>query len=314
MKQALVVGINNYSKQPLTGCVKDAEEISKVLNYNEDNTLNFETKSVLDIQSKAELRGMIRNLFSCEADIVLFYFAGHGYIDESGGYLVTPDGEKNDPGIPMDEILTYANQSDIRTKIIILDCCSSGAFGVPAAIGQGALLRKGMTILTSCRENESAKEENNGHGVFTCLLLDALRGGASDLKGDITPGSIYAHIDMAIGNWGQRPIFRTNVTRFTPVRKVKPPIEIETLKKITVHFPDPGYDFPLNPSFEWTEPSAIEVNVERFKELQKMNRVGLVIPVGANPNDMYFAAIQSKICRLTALGKHYWHLVKDNRI
>lgn len=312
MKQALVVGINNYPGNPLSGCVKDAEEVSQLLHYNEDNSLNFETKTVLDIQSKAELRGMIRNLFSCDADMVLFYFAGHGYIDEAGGYLVTPDSEKNDPGILMDEILTYANQSDVKTKIIILDCCSSGAFGAPAVLGKGTLLRKGMTILTSSRENESSLEENNGHGVFTSLLLDALRGGATDLKGDVTPGSIYAHIDTAIGNWGQRPIFRTNVTRFTPVRKVKPPIDPETLKNITIHFPFPEYDFKLDPSFEWTESLAVKENTDRFKQLQKMNRVGLAEPYDAEPNDMYFAAIQSKGCRLTALGRYYWKLAKNN--
>ena len=34
MRKALVVGINNYKKIPLAGCVNDASEISKLLENN----------------------------------------------------------------------------------------------------------------------------------------------------------------------------------------------------------------------------------------------------------------------------------------
>jgi hypothetical protein len=40
--------------------------------------------------------------------------------------------------------------------------------------------------------------------------------------------------------------------------------------------------------------------------------VGLVVPV--NAEHMYFAAMDSKACKLTALGHHYWRLVQDKRI
>lgn len=313
MKQALIIGIDKYKSQSLNGCVNDARAIAKVLKYNADTdkSLNFEVKLSENVKSKAILRGQIRNLFDRDADMALLYFSGHGYIDDAGGYLVTPDGVQNDPGISMDEILTYANQSDIKTKIIILDCCNAGAFGMPANLSGASHLRKGMTILTSSREKESSREKN-GHGIFTSLLLDALKGGAADLRGDITPGSIYAHIDRTIGDWGQRPTFRTNVTRFTPLRKVKPSIETEILRKITKHFPNSKYSFPLDPSFEWTNKDiADQKNVKTFKELQSMNRVGLLVPEGAKPNDMYFAAMQSKSCRLTPIGEQYWRLIAD---
>jgi hypothetical protein len=38
----------------------------------------------------------------------------------------------------------------------------------------------------------------------------------------------------------------------------------------------------------------------------------LVEPVGAE--HMYFAAIESKACRLTLLGRHYWHVAEDGRM
>ncbi len=314
MKQALIIGIDKYPTQPLTGCKNDARRIAEVLNYDDDEQkrLNFEIKLALDVESKSKLREMIRNLFDCDANMVLLYFSGHGYMSAVGGYIVTPDSGPNDPGISMDEILHYANQSDVRTKVIIFDCCNSGAFGTPVNAAGISYLSKGMTILTSSREKETSVEKD-GHGIFTSLLIDALEGGASDLKGDITPGSVYAHIDTAIGNWGQRPIFRTNVTRFTPLRKVKAPISLAILKKLIIYFPTSRSEFLLDPGYEWTnKEKADPMKVEIFKELQKLNRVGLIIPVGTE--DMYFAAIEHKACKLTALGQHYWHLVKQDRV
>ena len=43
-----------------------------------------------------------------------------------------------------------------------------------------------------------------------------------------------------------------------------------------------------------------------------MVHVNLVVPVGET--HMYYAAMNSKSCKLTALGVHYWNLVKNNRI
>lgn len=40
--------------------------------------------------------------------------------------------------------------------------------------------------------------------------------------------------------------------------------------------------------------------------------VGLVIPV--NAEFMYFAAINYKSCRLTALGYQYWRLVNEGKL
>ena len=57
------------------------------------------------------------------------------------------------------------------------------------------------------------------------------------------------------------------------------------------------------------EPHAKDENVLVFKDLQKLQSVGLVVPVDSEY--MYFAAMESKACRLTALGNHYWRLVKD---
>lgn len=49
-----------------------------------------------------------------------------------------------------------------------------------------------------------------------------------------------------------------------------------------------------------------------FFDLQKLEGVGLVVPV--NEEHMYYAAMNSKSCKLTPIGKRYWKLVKEGRI
>lgn len=321
MKRALVVGINNYPTCPLGGCINDAVAFSEKIASNEDGSPNFDVKIMMDIPTKSDLKSLIVELFSGDCDTSLFYFSGHGFLNELGGYIVTPDYTQYDEGVSMDEILQLANASKSKDRIIILDCCHSGALGSPKIAGNGAHISEGVSILTASRENEPSLEIN-GHGIFTSLLLDALNGGAADIRGHITPGSIYSYIDQALGAWDQRPVFKTNITRFTSLRRSKPTIPFETLRKLTEYFPDPQQEFALDPSYEDTntkllehkvvEPYAKAENVKIFKDLQKFQSVGIVVPI--NADYMYFAAMDSKSCKLTALGYHYWRLVRDKRI
>ncbi|HEY4875444.1 MAG TPA: caspase family protein [Puia sp.] len=322
MRKALLIGINDYPKFPLTGCINDASAFSAIIETNGDGSPNFDVHLNINTPTKGELKGLIIELFNGDSETALLYFSGHGLLDETGGYIVTPDFKPNDEGVSMDDILIYANDSKAKNKVIILDCCNSGALGSPKTLGgKSAHIGEGVSILTASRDNENAIEVN-GHGVFTNLLLNALHGGAADLRGHITPGSVYAYIDQALGPWDQRPVFKTNITRFTSLRTVTPQVPIEILRKLIEYFPTPQDEFVLDPSYEDTnkpdiehkiiEPHAKPENIVVFKHLQKFQGVGLIIPV--DEQYMYFAAMNSKSCKLTALGYHYWRLVKEKRI
>ena len=143
-------------------------------------------------------------------------------------------------------------------------------------------------------------------------MVDALYGAASNLIGDVTPGSVYAHIDQSLGAWEQRPIFKTNVKEFVSLRKNMPSIAVEDLRKITELFNKPSATFKLDPTYEPTSEDFSEDNGKKFEVLQNYNRVNLVVPV--EEKHMYYAAMNSKDCRLTPLGIHYWNLVNKNRI
>lgn len=317
MRKALIVGVDYYENiKPLHGCVNDAYAIKAVLERHSDGTKNFDaaieiaTGPTATIERK-ELKNKVEELFKDKSDIALFYFSGHGYVESTGGYLITSECKDGDEGFSMNDLLEIANVSPARNKIIILDCCHSGMVGKTSPKEDKSVLSEGLTILTASSETQYAIEEN-GSGVFTTLFIDAMNGSASNLVGDITPGSIYAHIDQSLGSWEQRPIFKTNVTTFTTLRKVQPPISLLDLKRLTELFPVKGQAFNLDPSFEPESDNPNDENVAKFKLLQKYNRINLVIPVDAE--HMYFAAMESKSCKLTILGEHYWNLISKDRI
>ena len=76
--------------------------------------------------------------------------------------------------------------------------------------------------------------------------------------------------------------------------------------------PLPAEDLQLGPSYERSSPNSIAARVFDFHDLQALNRVHLVLPVGAQ--HIYDAAMQSKACRLTPTGRYYWRLAKNKRI
>jgi hypothetical protein len=324
MRIALVVGINYYEHGGnLYGCVNDAYSVKAVLERHDGGSVNFDCRLLTgtgptETVKRGELKDQISALFKADADIALFYFAGHGHIEATGGYLLTSDATRGDEGVSLTEILTIANSSLAKNRIIILDSCHSGIAGTPPEASQLASLSEGLTVLTASTKDQYASEEN-GRGIFTTLLVDALNGSAANLTGDITPGSIYAHIDQSLGAWEQRPVFKTNVKQFVSLRKTTPAIAIEDLRMITTLFLSPGFLFQLDPTFEpeikgrdESMPDPIEENTRIFSILQKYNRLNMLVPDGAA--HMWNAAMESKSCRLTALGEHYRRLVEKNRI
>jgi hypothetical protein len=318
MRKALVVGINYYPHiGNLTGCVNDAYAVKRLLDRNADSTLNFAQPRLIvgtgpdEMVERSQLKEAARALFSDDSEVALFYFSGHGYIESSGGYLCASDCKTGDDGLSLAEIMTFANKSPARNKIIILDSCHSGKLGEHPISSQLTEISEGVTILTASTGDQYAYEENGG-GVFTGLLIDALEGAAADLVGQVTPGSIYAHIDQSLGSWRQRPVFKTNVKRFVSLRRVQPPIALADLRRIVEFFPTPGFEFPLDPSYEPESPAPDPKHTAIFAILQKYNRVNLLVPVDA-PH-MYFAAMDSKSARLTATGEHYRRLVHDKLI
>lgn len=327
MRKALIVGIDHYDHiSSLRGAVNDAYSVKNILERNADGTLNFAQPNLMagtgpDSQvTRLQLREAVEELFRDNADISLFYFAGHGYIDETGGFLCASDCQDGHDGLSLVDVMTLANRSPAKNKVIILDSCHSGFAGSNPVTSQISEIADGVTILTASSANQYAIETGAGSGVFTSLLVDALNGAAANLVGSITPGSVYAHIDQSLGNWVQRPVFKTNVKTFVSLREAEAPIGLTDLRKLTTLFEEPNCRLDLDPSYEPERSGKENASVPLpdparnadFAVLQNLVRVNLVRPVGA-PH-MWHAAMESKACELTALGQHYWNLVQKSLI
>jgi hypothetical protein len=315
MRRALIVGIDDYPGRPLHGCVNDAQRMKDVLSRNDDGSVNFECQVITcppATVSRSFLRRKIFELLKQPADVAFLHFSGHGTVNGLGSYLVTPDYDEYDVGIPMAEVLAFANQSPVADKFITLDCCHSGAFGVlPAVSSDKIVLADGVSVITATRSGQEALEEGGG-GVFTSLLVEALEGGAAALLGEVTSASVYAYTDNALGAWNQRPMFKANVSKFIRLREAPPRVPADLVRKLVEYFPLPAELLSLSPEYEPSVEPHDSEKEQIFRDLLKLRNAGLVEPIGAD--HMYYSAMHSKACGLTTLGKYYWRLVKDDKI
>jgi Caspase domain len=315
MKRALLVGIDEYDRfAGLGGCVNDVNALEPLLRRNDDNSPNFDCQkrtSATGGVTRDELLDDLDALLGGGADVALLYFAGHGSGSGVDVTLVSQDGTPATPGIAFSDVLAKVALSSIREIVVMLDCCFSGsAGGIPQLASSATTLRDGVSILAASRGDQVAAEA--GRGLFSRFLGGALEGGAADVLGKVTIAGLYSYLDECFGAWDQRPAFKANVDRLNELRRCKPAVPLTELRKICELFPAADHLFALDPSYEPdAEPSDPE-HERAFSTLQKYRAAKLVEPVGAE--HLYFAAMESKACRLTLLGRHYWQVAEDGRL
>jgi len=328
MRRALVVGIDEYSSAEfptLAGCVGDANAIVPLLEADENGDKNFDCRSLGTSPdqpevTRDELTTAIDQLLRDDADMAVLFFAGHGASKADALNLVSSDGTPISPGVSFSTILDLISQSPVDEIVILLDCCFSvGAGTVPAISKDLALVRDGVSILTASREGQAAGE-SSGRGKFSVFLEAGLQGGAADVLGKVTVAGLYSYVSESFGAWDQRPTFLANVEQLQTIRQCAPWVDRSFLRELPTWFPDPSASYPLDPSYEDSSPvpsDPAEINRWKqnqtiFKKMQKCAGARLIVPDGAEY--MYYAAIESKACKLTSLGAHYWELAKNRQL
>lgn len=272
MRKALCVGIDNYEHVPnLRGCVNDANAVGTVLERNADGTMNFGVKKMCSTSkdthiSRLQLKAAVEELFKSETEVSLFYFAGHGSFDSFGGYLCTSEVTNASDGLLLNDVMNIASASRAQNKIIILDSCCSGSIASYATMDHRSVIDDGTVVLAACEAHDVASEDN-GSGVFTSLLVEALMGGAMNLLGDVSPGSLYAYIDRSLGPWEQRPVFKANIKNFVSLRK----ITLRFLSKIFDALP--SFLTSLVLSLNWIQHmNLINMKPTQKKSIKNMNQ------------------------------------------
>lgn len=146
-------------------------------------------------------------------DVFTFYYAGHGSVVDSRYYFVTSenvklyDREKLDlNAIFVGDLSERLSRIPALKQLIIMDACQSGA-AAEALIFRGDAEEKalaqlarstGIHVLASAGSNQFAAEfAELGHGVFTYVLLEALKGGADGAPkdGKVTIYELKSYLD-----------------------------------------------------------------------------------------------------------------------
>ncbi len=313
MKRALLVGNDHYARfGDLHGCVSDARALLPLLARNADGSPNFECQIGTDLR-RDELLQAVDRLLAPGADSCVFFFAGHGGQTPEDVVLCASDGTPVSPGVPFADILGKIAQSQVREIVVLLDCCfAGGAGGVPALASGAATLHPGLSILAASRNDQTSAETPLNRGLFSTYLQGALEGGAADVLGKVHLGGLYAYVSESFGAWQQRPTFKANIERPIDLRTCQPSIELPALREILRLFPTALAEYPLDPSFEPTAEPRDAEHERVFELLQKARAAKLIEPVGED--HLYFAAMHSRGCRLTPLGRHYHQVNKEDRL
>ncbi|GIH62927.1 caspase, EACC1-associated type [Microbispora siamensis] len=172
-------------------------------------------------------------------DLTLLYFTGHGLKDDDGRlYLATRDTRRDSlifTAISGEQIDYAMEACASRRKVLILDCCYSGAYpaGRLAKAGDDVhaldqFRGRGRTVLTATDATQYAFEGDRVHGeaprsVFTRHLVEGLRTGRADLDGDgdITLDELYGYVyDRVVAEMPQqRPKRQDNVEGRTVIAR-----------------------------------------------------------------------------------------------
>jgi formylglycine-generating enzyme required for sulfatase activity len=216
---ALIIANSEFDDDPklsqLVAPSRDAEALAEIL--SDPNIGGFEVTLRVNETMKV-VRREIARLYQRrkKSDLLLLYYSGHGIKDDYGDlYLAVRDTEIDIVGATAIDAAFVRDQLDksgSQRKVVILDCCHSGAFargGAKAALGSSVGTQEafagrgyGRVILTASNAVEYAWEgdrllgEAEKTSVFTHFLVEGLQTGAADRNGDgrISLDELYDHV------------------------------------------------------------------------------------------------------------------------
>ncbi len=198
----LAVGVDAYLAKELTlqNAVNDARYLSSALRKGAHES--FTNVFVENVENRKATRSSIINAIESigkkakPEDCFVLYLSGHGLTLNSKYHFLPSELETVSEQSILQQALNQEllNQALLsvpaRESLIILDTCQSGAFvgkdfefAMKAATGR--LNRAtGRAVLTAASSQGNALEGYKGHGLFTYVLVDGLKGKADNIASD----------------------------------------------------------------------------------------------------------------------------------
>lgn len=223
-RDAVVVGINRYQYlSNLQAPAQDAEAIAHCLHTYGDFRVN-RLPEVIDqrrpkvgvntLVTRQELETALVQLFKPKGKYIpntaLFYYSGHGLQKDTGiqeGYLATSDANPSQGmyGLSLFWLRRLLQESPVRQRIILLDCCHSGELLNFLEADPGATPGTDRLFMAASREYEAAYESLEGtYSVFTQALL---RGLDPEAHGTVTNYALTSWVSHALKGELQQPLF-----------------------------------------------------------------------------------------------------------
>ncbi|MGJ3246807.1 MAG: caspase family protein [Elainellaceae cyanobacterium] len=228
-RDALVVGINQYQYLPsLQAPAQDAEAIAQCLQAYGEFRVHRLPEVIQKHQPRIgqktfvtlrQLESELINLFKPKGANVphtaLFYFSGHGMQRDAGiqdGYLAVSDSQPDVgfSGLSLFWLRRLLQESPVRQRIIILDCCHSGEFLNFLEADPGARSGTDRLFMAASREYEAAYESlESPYSVFTQAILEGLDPSHSS-TGLITNYALTTWVSHALKGEVQQPLFESS--------------------------------------------------------------------------------------------------------
>ena len=184
----------------------------------------FEKVDILTNKSSREILKSVVDFYKDKSrkDLLLLYFTGHGVKHDDNLYLAAEDTTTDyiqADGVDSDFIVREMEKCPSESKVIIFDCCFSGAASIGSKSAGDVIGEKmddslknfhhgqGTVLLTASNELQYAWEGENVIGetdksLFTHYLIEGLETGKADINGDgiITVTELHDYVSGKISH------------------------------------------------------------------------------------------------------------------
>jgi len=188
VRVALVVGNSDYSERPLRNPVNDANLMQATL-----KELGFE----VTLLRNADRRSLLNGLRDFEgkardAEVSLFFFAGHGAQVGGSNYLIPVGGsiqsetDVPDEAVDASSVLRRLEEARSRVALVILDACRDNPFAGASRSSTRGLGRMnvptGTIVAYATAPGSTAADGSGSNGVYTEQLVRQLKTPNLDIK------------------------------------------------------------------------------------------------------------------------------------
>ncbi|MEW6740098.1 MAG: caspase family protein [Nitrospirota bacterium] len=210
----LAVGINKYKNPALN--LNYAEPDAKGITgfFRQKGKGLFKKVEIIEIYNEQATKGnIVSKLNRLQAthpqDAVLIYLAGHGENISDKWYFIPheltyPEREEDvkTKGISSDELSGLIKNIKAQKILLLIDSCKSGAvliafrgFEDRKALSQLSRATGVHIVAASTKDQFAAEVKELGHGVFTYILLEGLKGKASGGTETVTVRKLMGYVE-----------------------------------------------------------------------------------------------------------------------